>query len=110
MVRGSQVGANLLAGCRNSWGLTQDQSLPGGIHGRGPQWNGLLITATYRKDLHWRCSWKTVSDTGLEKMCKESSSLQEEEGAEEIDCDEMTIAPFPHPPVLLSGRRYRNRE
>jgi len=33
----------------------------------------------------------------------------EEEGAAETKCDELTITPFPHPPVPLGGsRRERN--
>jgi len=34
----------------------------------------------------------------------------EEEGAAETTCDELTVTPIPHPPVLLGGRRERNWE
>ena len=33
----------------------------------------------------------------------------EEEGAAETTCDDLTVTPIPHPPVLLGGRRERNR-
>jgi len=36
------------------------------------------------------------------------SSPPEEDGAAEITCDELTVTPIPHPPVLLRGRKDRN--
>jgi len=41
----------------------------------------------------------------LEQGKSVSSHPSEEEGAAEVTCDELTVTPIPHPPVLLRGRR-----
>ena len=60
------------------------------------------------KDSRWRSLCRTVScerDLMLEQGKSVSSHPSEEEGAAEVTCDELTVTPIPHPPVLLRGRR-----
>jgi len=63
-------------------------------------------------DPRWSSSWRAVSrerDLTLEQGQSVRSPPPEEEGAGETTCDELTATSIAHPPVLLGGRRERNR-
>jgi len=60
-------------------------------------WEGLMLEQFLEDCLHGR-------DPTLEQKSARSPSA-EEEGAAETTCDELTVTPIPHPPVLLGGRR-----
>jgi len=50
-----------------------------------------------------------MRDPTLEQGKSEESS-PEEEGAAKTACDELTITPIPHPPVLLGGEEVEKNQ
>jgi len=112
--RGAHAGAGLLAGPVTPWGTHAGAACSGRTApcGKDPYWGSSCRAAAHGKDSRWRSLWRTVSrkrnlHAGAGEECEESSP--KEEGAAETTWDELTVTPIPCPPVMLGGRRQRNK-